>query len=545
MRLFSPNDLIHLVFADETDTYYCDDLLKPDLHQYLWLKLHKKYSSVYFLTLSENTFSVKTCGDLNCKAYEPPHKLLTWMGFESEIGGLGKWILKQLTLKRSESAAFVCSLEDFCQAAAEHRDWAGILEDIAGEKARTGIFVLTVPVSVERSRPLLLHDRVFELLRENAVLDVRNGALREIYGSLKRNKGESCVFLNTFSRDRVYPILLHVMLEHTGRFLPQKDREAVTGYLVRYLADLGLQRDHPLFNSRTPGPYMQFRELYDELKDEKVWELLVDRSLKERSPADSRAGHAGSAVGFHMTRDKSGYAGKCMTLRIPNGIQRLDAEAGRTAGLLLDIQRELLRPKNRDENEMLAAKAAGFLAKLEAVPPDDPGTYRQILEAIRFCVTRMYVREQSEEERILEIVESLEICVEISGICCQARKNVEHNKRQAASGAMTDISAQKAQAVLAGWEKMLREFQDLVSASTSDLSTLSFSDSIAERMEKLKQKVEKYGSVRNTVNRGGITEIGDPSVPSPDGDWIEDGAGIYQLDDISIISTPPVQTENL
>lgn len=536
--MFSPNDLIHLVFADEADTYYCEDLLKPDLHQYLWLKLHEKYSSVYFLTLSENTFSVKTYGDLNCKPYEPPPKFLTWMG-GSEMKDFGKWVLRQLTSRRSESAAFVCSLEDLCQAAAEHRDWAGALEDIAGAKARTGIFVLTVPVSVERSRPLLLHDPVFEHLRENAVLDVRNGALRELYGSLKRNKGESCVFLNAFSWDRVYPVLLHVMLEQPGRFLPQKDMEAVIGYLVRYLADLKLQRDDPLFNSRAPGSYMQFRELYDELKDEKVWTRLVGRSLKERSPADNRAEHAEPAMGFHMTRDKSGYAGKCMTLQIPNGIRRLDTQ-GRAVGLLLDIQRELLRPKNRDENEMLAAKAAGFLAKLEAVAPDDPDTCQRILEAVHFCVTWMYVRESEEEKRVLEIVESLEMYVKISNQYWLARKNVDLYKLQNASGTITDIKIQQAQKQLEAQEKILRTYQDLVSASSMDLSILSFSDNITEQTEKLDRAVEKFRSARNTVSQGGVPESGDLSDPPPDDDWREDKTGIYQLDDIAGRSSSPI-----
>ena len=147
--MFSSNDLVHLVFADETDTYYCGDLLKLDLHQYLWRKLHETYPAVYFLSLSEGALSVKTYGDLKCKAYEPGRKFWKLMGFESEMGELGKWIHKQLTSKRSEPAAFVCSLEDFCKASKDP-DWANALYDIAGERHRAGTFVLTVPVSVER-----------------------------------------------------------------------------------------------------------------------------------------------------------------------------------------------------------------------------------------------------------------------------------------------------------------------------------------------------------------------------------------------------------
>lgn len=542
--MFASNDLIHLVFADETDTYYCDNLLKLSFHQYLWLKLHEKYSSVYFLSRSENTFSVKTYGDLKGTAYEPSRNFWDFLGFESEMGKLLKWIQKRLTARRSESAAFVCSLEDFCQTS-EYQDSAGALESIAKEKDRTGILVLTVPVSVEGSKNLLLYDPVFKHLRENAVLDVRTGALREMYGSLKRNKGESCVFLNTFSRDRVYSILLHVVMEQRGRFLSRKDMEAVTGYLVRYLASLELQRDHPLFKSQTPSPYMRFQDLYIQLKDEDVWKRLTGRCLGGKNPADDRAENAGPAGEYCVIWDKSSYAGKCMTLQIPNGIKRLDTEDERAADILLAVQRELLRPKNRSENDMLTGKAALFLKKLEAVSHDDLGTYKRILEAIRFCVTWMYVPKQSEEERqISKIMEFLERYVEISDKCHQARKNVELNRQKVTSGTLTDKSIQQAQDKLAAWEKMLREYQDLVGALIMNLSMTTFSDNIVEQMEELKQEIEKHHSAQSAVSREGHTESVNLSAPLPDplpdSDMPEDDAGLYTLDDIDYRHTPPV-----
>lgn len=538
--MFSSIDLIHLVFANETDTYYCNDLLKLDLHQYLWLKLHENYSSVYFLSLSEGTPSVKTYGDLKCKAYEPGRRLFKLMGLESEIGELGKWIHKQLMSKRSEPAAFVCSLEDFCKAS-KYPDWANTLNSIAGEKNRTGILVLTVPVSVERSRPLFLHDPVFEYLQENAILDVRTGTLREMYGAIKRNKGESCVFLNTFSRNSVYSILLHVVLEQKGRFLAPKDMETVTEYLVRYMASLELQHDQPLFKSQIPGPYMQFRELYDQLKDESVWKRLTNRCLQKKDLSDGQAGSAGPAMEYHINRDRGCYAGKCMMLRIPNGIKRLDTQAERAADILLAIQRELLRPKNRDENTMLSAKAAGFLARLEEVSSDDLDTYKRILKAIRFCVTWMYTREHSEEEKqVLEITASLEEYINISVNCCRMRRNVEQITQASGSGTVTDIKIRQARDRLAAQEKLLRTYQDLVSASIMDLSMPSFSDRTVKQIEKLKQEMEKYGSARNAVNQGGIAGSGGLSDPSHDRDRPEDDVGIYTLDVTDYGSTPPV-----
>lgn len=538
--MFSSNDLIHLVFANEADTYYCSNLLKLNLHQYLWFKLHEKYSSVYFMSLSEDTFSIKTYGDLSCKAYEPTRKFMKWMGLETEIGELGKWIHKQLTSNRTESAAFVCSLEDFCKSA-EYPDWASTLESISKGRNRTGIFVLTVPVSVERSKHLFLHSPVFKQLQEKAVLDVRTGVLRDMYGAIKRDKGEACVFLNAFSRERVYAILLHVTLEQKGRFLAPKDMETVTEYLVRYLASMELQRDCPLFKPQMRSPYMQFQDLYDQLKDEDVWRRLMDRCLKEGGLADDQAGNFEPAIELHITRDRNCCAGKCITLRIPNGIKRLDTGAERAADLLLAIQHELLRPKNQDENEKLLEAAEAFLKGLSVVAQNDLNTYKRILEAIHFCVTWMYVQEQSEEEKqALKIVGFLEGYINISGQCYQLQKAVDRNKHKHASGTLTGISIQQAQDKLAAWEKMLQKSQDIVSASIMNLSMASFSDHIVEQMEELKQEVEKYRSAQNTTGDRAFTKDGTLADPLLDDDRPEDEVGPYTLDAIDYIVTPPI-----
>lgn len=539
MRLFSANDLIHLVFANETDTYYCDNLLKLNLHQYLWFKLHEKYSSVYFMILSENTFSIKTYGDLKCKAYEPAHKFWKWMGLESEMGELGKWIHKQLTSQRNESAAFVCSMEDFC-AASEYPDWAVTLESIARERNRTGILVLTVPVSVERSKHLFLHSPAFEHLQEKAILDLRSDTLQDLYGSIKRDKGESCVFLNTFSRDRVYAILLHIALEQKGRFLAPEDMETAAGYLARYLASMELQREYPLFKVQIPSPYMQFRNLYDQLKDEDVWERLMDRCLNEKNPADDPAGNTASAMEFHIMRDRSCYAGKCMMLQIPNGIKQLDTEAERASDLLLAIQYELMRPKNWDENKMLSDAAEGFLKKLSAISPNDLNTYKRALEAVHFCVTWMYIREQSEEEaRAREIVEFLEGYVNTSDLCCRLRRDVELRKRKGGSGTLTDMSLQQAQSRLAVLEMALQKSQDLVSASIINLSMASLSDHIAEQMEELKQEVEAYRPPQDATDRRDLTEGGGLPGPLSVDDQPADEAIPYTLDAIAYDVIPP------
>ena len=115
--MFSSDTLIHLVFGDETDVYYCDDLLRLNLRQYLWRELCQDYPAVFFLRKAEKVFSVTCYGGAGSR-YEPPSYGL-WERIGERAGSIyrktadkaisaqGKWLCRQLTGTGKERAAFV------------------------------------------------------------------------------------------------------------------------------------------------------------------------------------------------------------------------------------------------------------------------------------------------------------------------------------------------------------------------------------------------------------------------------------------------------
>ena len=92
--MFSPTELISLVFANKDDLYFGDDLLKLNLNQHLWKELHKTYQTVYFLSAAEKAFTVRTFGDIHGTPYTPKYSL-----FSSEQSKFSGWLMRQLRVK--------------------------------------------------------------------------------------------------------------------------------------------------------------------------------------------------------------------------------------------------------------------------------------------------------------------------------------------------------------------------------------------------------------------------------------------------------------
>ncbi len=506
--MFSSKELLHLVFADETDTYYGDDLLKLELNQYLWLKLHESYQTVYFLGAAGKTFTIKTYGDVKGRDFAPARGIAKIRSFlkgadkqtDADMAEQGDFLLQQLKLKRSEAAAFVCPLEDFCEVLAQP-GWGSVLENIASCRGRTGIFVLKVSPVVEKSRDYLLHSPVFSMLRDTGITDVRGGAVRPLYPSIWNNKGEACVFLNTFSRERIESILLHVMLDQ-DRFLDEADRRAAAVYLTKQLQG-PLEKD----GTSDAGAFLrgfflscglQFRELYECLKDERVWEEVLSRCRKAEAEGRTKGEgnlaslHLGSVPSGLIYRDKSCFAGRCLAHRLSEKSRQPAAGEEREEDILLSVQRELMQPKNRDENVRILAKAETFLGQLPAVSPDDAHTGGRILQALRFCVNGLYAQENSDEEKkILEISEKLIRDVEISSICFGLQRDLRLYGRMGDTGALTDKKLRQLQDSAAAMEKMRQKYQDLVDASIIHMSMPSFSGELMRQLEDVDKEVQR------------------------------------------------------
>ena len=310
MPLFSSQSLVHLVFADPMDDYY-SGLLKLDLDHYLWLKLHERFSSVYFLRRSERGFSVSTFGDRGATPFEASpgklSKLKDAFTGKSNVQRFGDWMLEQLCRMRSEAAALVCPAEDFVSVA-KGAEWEQILQKLRGAKNRTGILVLTLPLQAERSRELLLGQNLFSHLGDASLSDLRGGNPRVLFFALKKEKEDACAVLAPYTGSCLPSLLLRLQLEDPRFLLSGEDAERVGRYLRRYLQDLRLQQEAPLLRCSGPAIYLSCRDLYLQLKEPRVWNDLVSRARLAQAEEDTPL----SADGL-VPPDRESLAGRCLS----------------------------------------------------------------------------------------------------------------------------------------------------------------------------------------------------------------------------------------
>lgn len=487
--MFSSNALVHLVFADPMDEYYSDGLLKLDLDRYLWLKLHERFSSVYFLRAEDHAFAVETFGDIKAKHYEPNQGFLKSMkdifGGKSETQRFGAWLLEQMKSMRSEAAAFVCSAEDFCRTAVG-QDWNTLLRQLAGEKNRTGILVLKMPLEAERSRELLLDSPVLAQLGDATVSYLRGGSLQPLFPALANGKKDACCFLSPCSGEGLHAILLRLQLENPRLLMTEEESRAAEDYLRRYLRDLRLQQSEPLFRSGEPALYLSFRDLYLQLKNERVWNELLARARDQTRVSEGKLLPVAS-----LPPDRTGITGRCAVKLFSEG--QFAATAARRSKTPDQILTDLLTPRNRPENQAVSDALEGFLQKLSAADPEDGETCQKILEALGFCTDWLYVPEKSEEEQIvLALVERQNINLELSSLKYQTRAKFQN--ASLAGGDLLDAKLRQMEAQADSIRRTADQYQDLISSSMLDLSLSSFSPK--EVFAKLTSLEEKLGEIR-------------------------------------------------
>ncbi len=438
--MFSSDSFIQLAFANENDTYYCENLMKLNLQQYLWRELHRNdYQAVYFLRKKDERLIAESFGD---------HGIVPFSG---QSGGFFKvlipyekqfvsWMKARLTDKE-QKAAFVCSLSDFCEIF-QTKPWKNELQQLSGLSGRKGTIVLTVPPVVEHSRRKLLCSPVFEMLQDPVILNVRQGNIRNLYSSLKNGKAESCEFLNTFTRDRLRSMLLHAAMEKE-EFYEDALLDLMADYLAQLLHNRQLQWKcspfHPDFHSDTAT----FTELYYQLRDPKVWKRLLDtmQQIQEAGSISTYVRAQGADYrqddGMGTTRishQKGSFACNCMALRPQKLSDPDDALKRSPEEMLMEICYELSVHQNKEENAQVTQFISECLKDLGNVcHKGDGGTYQRVLYAIHFGVQCLYAPEQDTEE-IKKILGALNHYIRLSESTFDARCNYERMSEKAASG---------------------------------------------------------------------------------------------------------------
>ena len=487
--MFSTNELLQLVFADEDDIYYCEDLTQPNLRQYLWRCLHERArcDAVYFLDADEKSrrFTVRSFGDRKGHDYTPKKGL-----FGGKANEQAAWIGAQL----QRSAVFVCPLEDFCRVALSG-DWEKGLREIASLKGRTGFFVLTAPPEAERSAPLLLKSPVFDWLGDSAVTDARQGGPRALYSAIRSGKGDACVFLNEFTTGRLRAVLLRTMLETKDRFLSTEELEQAAAYLRAYLRSPRMQREDPLFPRLSwPEAYLSFRELSLKLSDAGVWNSLLTRS---RGTDWLRASQ--EAAEPPIRRDRSACAGRCIQKlhTVRDSLCRSAEAAEKLDGILCS----LMTPQNRPENRQIAAAPEHLLPLLSSIRPEDGESCLRLLTALQQWAERLGTPEDSEQEKhVLTLLEHMQVLVELSDECYRMSQDLERMRGMDITLPTALAMRKQTEQQLAVGRKLCSRYQEMVSSERICLTLSSYNVDFERSVETLEQDVREFHESRESVS---------------------------------------------
>lgn len=512
--MFSSTELISFVFANETDTYFGEDLIKRDLNQYLWDRLHQNYDAVYFLSAEANGFAIHTYGDLCCREYVPRRKtLFSLLGSGSAQNEFGNWLQRQLRGKAGETAAFVCPLEDFCTVLGDSQ-WDSVLTEIAEMKNRTGIFVLTASATVEKTAKLLLESPVFEKLQETAVTDLRSGAMQKLYGALKNRKWDHCVFLNTFSWERLRTMLLHLVLEHPDRCESCSKLDELTEYLYAYCRNPAFADQEAVFHREMPVDYLLYANLYDQLSTERTWKKFESASKNYQRQEYFRENTKPAATRLPVLRDRNSYAGRCMRIKLPGWIVQKEETAEESAGLLHRICDAVSSPMNRVENPEIISAAEYMLNQLDAAYNCDTETYLHILGALKFCVDHVYTQSEKETEQLLEVIQKHR---DLISICQQhfiLERELNLSRSTLTEGKMHSVALQQMEAKLFTLEQLKKKYLDLVSAMELGLKMPVAEGNIKTMLENLEQEIEHFGRLSRDP------EVAGPSDEEPEEEYI-------------------------
>ncbi len=482
--MFSPHNLLHFVFADGNDLYCSHEVLALDLSQHLWLRLHEQgYGCVYYLDLNGDEVSVRTYGDRLAQGFVPDKPIWSLSRQKIINSSLQKWLQRQLTEKGAKRSAVVCELAEFCRFFSG-ADWKDFFRELAGLSKRTGIIVLTAPPEAEASRSLFLSAPVFDSLREDGITGLRKASPCDLYAALHRNMPDRMLYLNAWTAERLRSMLTRILLEDAKHTVDCDLLPYMTDYLLQWMNNPALRKKDAQTERLLPSPDESFRQAYERLRKEDCWSQLTARAAQV-----SKAGGIRSYVetldcalaedpvsAVCVRRDPNSYAGRCLNLRLKTAALEGEEQAG-IRDLLEEIRKQVVAPRNREENPRLGDEVDRLLSELNSADLEgDAGTVRRILYAISFCVHWICVAPKSKEEGpILKVLDKLQSWIELSRSFCDQRQNFANARSTQSLGKsrLTELRLKQMEDKLETTRRMLSNYEDAVQASVVELSMVS------------------------------------------------------------------------
>ncbi len=487
--MFSPDARLHYVFANKNDTFYCFDSLAPDFERFLWLKLRSQgYAHVYFVECGEDSICVGTFGDGQPLRVVPEKRGLLQKLRSTKAKGddLCDWILKQLWAKDQDRSAIVFPLKDFCDYfSADARK--GFLAKLVSQEKRTGILVLTAPPEAEGSKRYFLNAPVFAQLGEKTIAALSTAKPCDMYSVMYRSMPDRMLFLNLFTAERIRCILARIFLEEPERARDLDRRDVMEAYLLQWMNNPALRDLSKKRQDQLPQPDGLFRDLYTWLKRNENWTLLVAKAMQVSASGGIRnyLGELGcgyvedpvNTVGIRRAADS--YAGRCLRIRLKTATNAEGGEREKIAGLLDEIRRKVLSPRNREENARVGEMIEMFLSELPAADDGgDAGTVRRLLYSVSCCLDWIDVKQDSSEEgAILSVIGQLKNYVGCSALYDTHRRNLAYNRRDLLSGGskLTELAMRQLEEQEAAARHMLETYEDAVQASVVKLAAAPLS----------------------------------------------------------------------
>lgn len=445
--MFSSIDPIHIVFANEGDTYFCNSLMKLNLNRYLWLTLHEKYKSVYFMEDRDGSCHMYTYGDTAAKNIMQEEPKSGGFLFKKPKGdNVKSRILRELEDRNDNASAFVCSIFDFCNLFKDESD-KDLLNSIVSSRKRSGIIVLTAPPEIDLTRDLFLNSPVFEYLKEPWVRSVRTSSAVRMYDKIKDTKSISCVNLNYFTKERIKNVLNCIMIEDDTKYLSVGDLQKVIDYLYQYLNDWNFR----VYETTLPDNQLDYRTRYSDLygycKDKSTWKKLVDRSLKFNSQEELR--QYLDSLHCQFREDIDVFKGKNF-YRAPNsyaeGIIRYCSTNNfnhisgtdelvryEVLRLISDLRKEVVHVRSGTENAKIAAKADSMVTKLSTYSGyKDYISNIYTLRALKFVVNNITTPDGTEKEKdVIKIAEEYDAFINTSLSLFIAEHDLDAARRNA------------------------------------------------------------------------------------------------------------------
>ena len=406
---------IQLIFANERDTYYCEDLRKLDLTRYLWFRLHEEgYDVVYFISEERETGKLKlgNCGETAAREYTGRRTWPLPRLYPSEEEAFVRWVQQHILNSKN---AVVVPLELFCRLKERIPNIAGILN----AEDRSGSIFLIVPPEKSSVQRLVAEDSIFDHLKTRYILDARSEPTEDYCSFLEtksQNGGGVCLFLHTYTKERLTVLLEHIVLEHFERFSSEEQLAAMGEYLACYLNNRFMQLEEKIFDAEFDLRMPRYEDLFLQLGKEKVWNALAEKvaavpagksvlryvreTYTQRLMMELPEQQIRRDLWIDCGEDSPEY--RCMSLSPcdPSLEENSFMDRARHRRNLNKLWRNSRRISNYDPNPILYGKMIEFLDEFDVQRSqyaDDCMTCRRLVYALSLFSENLYNRSLSED----------------------------------------------------------------------------------------------------------------------------------------------------